>query len=104
MVVFPGRQLLALNRQTRILGRLYSTGTPVDTAVQTPPQEVENEPESPLGVSNLDGVRSAAQEAWDNQQSQSKHGHDRAIGVVCVKYSQLTRIIQRNTSTILVVT
>jgi small subunit ribosomal protein S2 len=67
-----GRQL-ALNRQTRILSRFSSTGTPVETAVETPAKEVTQQPGSSASAAKETGsVALSAKEAWRKRELQSE--------------------------------
>ncbi|KAL4896513.1 ribosomal protein S2, flavodoxin-like domain-containing protein [Aspergillus ambiguus] len=76
LCVRQSRQLLAL-RQTRILNRLYSTETPVDTAVQTPVAE-QTPPSGSIAPSSTapTSVRRAAQEAWKKREVRRKNFHE----------------------------
>jgi small subunit ribosomal protein S2 len=63
----------ALNRQTRILSRFSSTGTPVETAEQTPAREVTQQPASSTSAVNESGsVALSAKEAWRKREVQSE--------------------------------
>ncbi|RHZ61915.1 mitochondrial 37S ribosomal protein uS2m [Aspergillus thermomutatus] len=71
-----GRQLLAANRQTRILSRFSSTGTPVETAVQPPPSEVTQQPSSSVStVKETGSVAPSAKEAWRKREVQKQKFH-----------------------------
>jgi small subunit ribosomal protein S2 len=66
----------ALNRQTRILSRFSSTGTPVETAEQTPAREVTQQPASSTSAVNESGsVALSAKEAWRKREVQRHKFH-----------------------------
>lgn len=77
-----GRQLLALSRRTPTSGRLFSSeaGTPVETAVQTPPKEtIKHEtvpqPDNPLHEvvqASSSKAPTAEAETWGKLEKQSE--------------------------------
>ncbi|KAF7164247.1 hypothetical protein CNMCM6106_000828 [Aspergillus hiratsukae] len=85
LCVRQSRQL-ALNRQTRILSRFSSTGTPVETVVQTPTKEVTQQPDlSASAVQESGSVALSVKEAWRKREVQRHKFH--ALGSdVAVEY------------------
>ncbi|EAW08076.1 mitochondrial 37S ribosomal protein uS2m [Aspergillus clavatus NRRL 1] len=83
LCVRQSRQLLAANRQARILSRFSSTETTIETAVQTPFREVTNQSIS-VGK-ETESVSRSAKDAWRKREVQ-KHNF-RALGSdVSVEY------------------
>ncbi|KAK5675937.1 hypothetical protein LTS12_029532, partial [Elasticomyces elasticus] len=73
--VRQSRQLLAVTRPSRTLSRFYSTETPLETIVQTPPREPSNQPENTLEQAEWKGARLAAEELWEKRQIQKQSFH-----------------------------